>query len=98
RLVSDWSSDVCSSDLTFSRFLSGSLEAAERIVVALNRVRDGVYQVFRVRLFQLLLAEARRPDSSPPNAHRVGDRVLSKGDRRVRSEERRVGIGCVSRV
>src|SRR3546814_5142189 len=76
--ISDWSSDVCSSDLfEAGRMHAFLLDRNVRIVLARDRreVRAVVRQHGRLH-------------------HRLG--LLAFGEEGQRSEERRVGEGCVS--
>src|SRR3546814_16391646 len=91
--ISDWSSDVCSSDLMERTFLWG-----KKTITTLNgkqfRLTDGVVQ--QIETGGGHVVSAASDDSAAVVA---GD--FSRGDledfiRVVRSEERRVGKECVS--
>src|SRR5262249_58684923 len=83
RLVSDWSSDVCSSDLEQPKSRWSFLtEMVVLFVVALTIAL--LIKTFIVQPFYI-------PSASMQNTLLVGDKVL------VRSEERRVGKECRSR-
>src|SRR3546814_12504242 len=85
--ISDWSSDVCSSDLLEQRqqFLVAveDVEVAEHDDVALGLIDDAA------KLLELLL-----PDR--PAQREMGEEHGQAGRHPDRSEERRVGIECVS--
>src|SRR3546814_15013452 len=90
--ISDWSSDVCSSDLRAKRTIAGALASAERAKT----------------LVQRLLAFARRQPLKPVAVDvaalvqgmadlietTAGPQIEVRLD--VRSEERRVGKACAS--
>src|SRR3546814_1360867 len=89
--ISDWSSDVCSSDLTAYSALSDEeveslheimfrLGGARQILIHRECTQEQVDESYRE-------AKARRPSAGPF--------TLNEGVRR-RSEERRVGKECVS--
>src|SRR3546814_2605348 len=85
--ISDWSSDVCSSDLAWVEWGGRSVALDTSGVVELERF-DGVYQGER-----RLLVSARGMSSSD------GDRLVRSARLSIRpdrSEERRVGKECVS--
>src|SRR3546814_14068515 len=91
--ISDWSSDVCSSDLLHFSFFA-PLRLCVRIFLILP---DHVQKRIAPRL-ELLAADARNirervPRRGPLARHRAEHRVV-KDD--IRSEERRVGKECVS--
>src|SRR5262249_58754698 len=86
RLVSDWSSDVCSSDLVQAELLAGSLWArAKRFVLGEEtHPRAAVMLVGTPGRYAAIVLSGR------------GDPVSFEwalGERRGRSEERRVGKG-----
>src|SRR3546814_11509212 len=88
--ISDWSSDVCSSDLLASlgnRLLGGLLRLGDDRGLALDLGGDG----FDARLQGLGELAAGLADDLDRVAVRGHDRVLA-----FRSEERRVGKECVS--
>src|SRR3546814_16132303 len=95
--ISDWSSDVCSSDLLPSGFLQRRSEKrGER-----QRLRKKAGQQRRVIVVRQNGVELRpQPhDPSPRVAarYRKGDAAIRVAQRiMARSEERRVGQGCVS--
>src|SRR3546814_10921904 len=88
--ISDWSSDVCSSDLIVVR----SLDQQRAVALALHRHRfvgdfdAGVARRLQ-RARQLQSAEQLRRQRAPEPLARFG--AVDAG-----SEERRVGKGCVS--
>src|SRR2546430_6033863 len=79
----DWSSDVCSSDLTVDRFKLADVSICIFDVYEAKVLWDG-----KVR--QILVDEA---DAEPL----VGMRLLKGHELKMRSEERRVGKECRSR-
>src|SRR3546814_11521521 len=89
--ISDWSSDVCSSDLGHHRVLVGDV-AAELVAEVLAHLRQRIGHAVavvlggnggqRVRLVAVLLEIL------------LGDEAEDAGE--ARSEERRVGKACVS--
>src|SRR3546814_18487279 len=86
--ISDWSSDVCSSDLLSGKRLQGALMGANRFPVEIPRLVD-----FYLRgLLDLDTIIAERLPLERIN-HAFDE--LRKGDA-TRSEERRVGQECVS--
>src|SRR3546814_11004983 len=93
--ISDWSSDVCSSDLVFlrlaedftPRFAAHGLSF--RVVATRATVRADSH--YLQRLLALLLDNAAKFTSS--GGVRLGCR---RAGGRLRSEERRVGKACVS--
>src|SRR3546814_12670182 len=97
--ISDWSSDVCSSDLRYARELAESAkDRAENLMIVdllrndLSRIsRAGsvkVDELFRVETYPTLFQM-----TTGVSAEIDGDPLLSKV---IRSEERRVGKECVS--
>src|SRR3546814_12113031 len=95
--ISDWSSDVCSSDLRLAAFAAGQGVA----IVATN---DVLYHAPQRRVLQDVLTCIRHGCSIDT----AGYRLQANAERHVkspevmarlfarRSEERRVGKGCVS--
>src|SRR3546814_19064574 len=86
--ISDWSSDVCSSDLLRCAFLIGLQEdladrGGDDSVLALGHIGQGI-------------AHEVHPAALPGGAHDAGDRALEALVSIGRSEERRVGQECVS--
>src|SRR3546814_13536178 len=96
--ISDWSSDVCSSDLTFSEdvwLLERYDPATDRLVVAggsftPEEFGDHCFERTTGYLFQELL----RPHEAIRSA--ISDRLCTLRVMLTRSEERRVGKECVS--
>src|SRR3546814_11277709 len=99
--ISDWSSDVCSSDLAFRSFkLRGLCRWAERLD---PRLRQSIGQAFDQRLLradhhQVDLVFPAKCDDRAVIGHIEGDTFAMVCDTGVagRSEERRVGKECVS--
>src|SRR5262249_59895131 len=93
RLVSDWSSDVCSSDLVVVLTGQQAVRRAERLadrVVAVGAVGDGDVRV-RERLAQIGRASCRERGEMS-----VGAGSLEKKERgERRGEEEREGVGEV---
>src|SRR3546814_12056233 len=96
--MSDWSSDVCSSDLTWTKAMNGNTVSLGGVSETSKcRVLPMHYEVAAYESFH------RRRRSSLRLAYRLRHaapqgkcRNLSSGPDRRRSEERRVGKGCVS--
>src|SRR3546814_8409615 len=92
--ISDWSSDVCSSDLA-ALALSGLLAAAGPTPSSAYQppvfaAPEGDYHA----VISMVVADDYT--SALIMARRIGDPLLEKYVRWVRSEERRVGKECVS--
>src|SRR3546814_15824295 len=89
--ISDWSSDVCSSDLPGARVALCAANSLEYLVSVLAILEAGKILVplncesTTEQLHQLL-----------NDAHPTAVIVDDKGDQLIRSEERRVGKECVS--
>src|SRR3546814_9937529 len=83
--MSDWSSDVCSSDLTFEGYATAVIDVDSPQMAAIEQLcRDNLLTVRDPDLRQKLTPDYR------PACKRL---VISD---RFRSDERRVGKGCVS--
>src|SRR3546814_13219362 len=97
--ISDWSSDVCSSDLTgfigCEPFLNG-------VVGALGHIRDRRLENVRLHMGDALTVLERLPDASLdrlyllhpapwPKARHATRRMVNDGPLDLRSDERRVG-------
>src|SRR3546814_1794968 len=87
--ISDWSSDVCSSDLLWAT------RALARATVCITLVDRGNHHLFQPLLYQVATAGLSAPDIAAPLRH------ILQWQRNVtvlmeRSEERRVGKECVS--
>src|SRR3546814_14785463 len=109
--ISDWSSDVCSSDLAAERVAIGQRYRHRRIDHAVDLEQLLPHRLLQAEDVQRLLLGGRGgkalaledlahrerfPARQPPglqDGHRP--REVALGDR---SEERRVGKGCVSKV
>src|SRR3546814_11600449 len=87
--ISDWSSDVCSSDLMLDRQLLGMLEIHRR-VMPLGRSRD--VMVLRRRATAKMPGNVDRDNAKFFVGERRKGQVIGWG----RSEARRVGKECVS--
>src|SRR3546814_11393383 len=90
--ISDWSSDVCSSDLVLIRNLYLSFDPTQR-----GWMEDRESYLPPVQLGEVMRAgsvgqvvESRHPEFA------AGDLVQTIGGWQDRSEERRVGTECVS--
>src|SRR5258705_8319291 len=79
--LSDWSTDVCSSDLNLSERARGYLTTIQRAIEDVARTVARMREFYREREAQLTL---ERVD-------------VNRAIRQVRSEERRVGKECRSR-
>src|SRR5205085_5915943 len=88
RFDCDWSSDVCSSDLTLRRKLDGLVAAALRIL------EDFSFVIANHDFFVVMIEHVTGIDRHFAAAAGSIDHVLRNG---VRSEERRVGKECGSR-
>src|SRR5262249_59673294 len=80
RLVSDWSSDVCSSDLNLDARQIGGIRL-DRIFMAVDAVTDPTTGRTECNV---TLKEGKYPDCVPLN-------LFGRGKASTRSEERRVG-------
>src|SRR3546814_11671919 len=87
--ISDWSSDVCSSDLFH--------EAPALAILAIGRVRPVVHHAEGIPHVALVV------DEEAPGIQRTGSNAgdpavvgVELEQERIRSEERRVGKECVS--
>src|SRR3546814_18026403 len=91
--ISDWSSDVCSSDLDHEAAVGG----VDHVGEALERVDQlDLMAELQVQIVQHLpLRDGLR---GVGGLRRLHPRVDLVADREVRSEERRVGKECVSTV
>src|SRR3546814_6885136 len=83
--ISDWSSDVCSSDLTVLYF-EGERSHQYRVLRAVKNRFGGTDEIGVFAMAGEGLAEVANPSSL----------FLTHRDEAVRSEERRVGKECVS--
>src|SRR3546814_14366894 len=90
--ISDWSSDVCSSDLADGGVIEGGGGAGLRIGVSTLSESCPVRTEPGNRCYRTGLHEASRGDSCPRFDHAVPQSRGSGG----RSEERRGGKECVS--
>src|SRR5262249_59838858 len=96
RLVSDWSSDVCSSDLqSCSEPIGCGAQAIEGREVRHDLV--GTKQPFRIRA-NLELHYVRVGQRTDRHGEDVVDEVRHRTDIQLRSEERRVGKECRART
>src|SRR3546814_13669548 len=89
--ISDWSSDVCSSDLLVAALVDRPLDdRIDQFAVAFLGFEEGRVESAGRRTigrdFRRLL----------PVSVRIGIEVVARLHARVRSEERRIGTGCVS--
>src|SRR3546814_11946069 len=94
--ISDWSSDVCSSDLWEDACLDFDRNPQPTLTASAAQVRQPVYRssVGLWRNYERELAPLRRhlEDAGVP----IDDATDADIGRRRRSEERRVGKECVS--
>src|SRR3546814_12094622 len=88
--ISDWSSDVCSSDLVAAENLGVGQVDAVVFLVARHRERAGVAAVGIVGAADEAAVAPETQAETAGTAGRAAARVLV----RVRSEERRVGTDC----
>src|SRR3546814_15849393 len=101
--ISDWSSDVCSSDLTAEasnvNMRDDKAGKAEDKVNWLTEIRGLALMLLAVLGFHTFIAKPFYiPSTSMMPGLQVGDRlVVSKYPYGWRSEERRVGKECVSK-
>src|SRR3546814_15893407 len=91
--ISDWSSDVCSSDL----HLLSSLRAERSKPSVLDKA-DGWRLPRRLQLLAMTGTSWLAPCAFLPDSPNGSDsrRAANESDRSLRSEERRVGKECVS--
>src|SRR3546814_19195770 len=85
--ISDWSSDVCSSD----RLVSREMFFQESVY------RDELEKLFP-RVWQFVGHESQIPNAGDYFVSRMGEEsvILCRDKKQQRSEERRVGKACVS--
>src|SRR3546814_12169192 len=92
--ISDWSSDVCSSDLGRVIDRDAELAVALRDIIGLRRLDIALHRPEQDRRADILCGKAEIiVDHLPAAVERALDR--DEGVRK-RSEERRVGTECVS--
>src|SRR3546814_18527817 len=97
--ISDWSSDVCSSDLTSNKFVvtpRGIFELKYFFTASIASSGGGEAhsaEAVRDRIKRLIDAE---PASAVLSADRIVDLLRADGVDIARSEKRRVGKECVS--
>src|SRR3546814_18778802 len=112
--ISDWSSDVCSSDLASPSLIVIALPSElvgqfEPIIARLTRVADirrkgwqADHRRRQIFIVEYIAHEERRADIRPADIAQVETGipqiVARESPRLHRSEERRVGKECVSRV
>src|SRR3546814_20148268 len=87
--ISDWSSDVCSSDLSWGRTFRPDFQRLPGLVEALRSVNPALHTV----LLSATVNDAARDELQ--RAYGAGD-YLAVEAKVARSEERRVGKECVS--
>src|SRR3546814_20525440 len=96
--ISDWSSDVCSSDLIDRAAYTPDLAVAELLVdpAAAAPDQDRVLSSIDEQIF--VMAVMPVPFAGDANANAVRKRSADRAFQRqlIRSEERRVGKECVS--
>src|SRR3546814_20300384 len=104
--ISDWSSDVCSSDLTEITVTSGASEALMASILAFVRPGDEViviepfYDLY-IPVIELaggkpVIVPMTAPTPQAPTYRVDWQRVRDAIPPETRSEERRVGQGCIS--
>src|SRR3546814_5052108 len=94
---SDWSSDVCSSDLDLRRARILALGRAGLAAPALRLAEPGLFDASQQRQIEAgaaaeLVRLAPMPSRNEAERFVVADRAIARLDR---SEERRVGKACV---
>src|SRR3546814_17466182 len=110
--ISDWSSDVCSSDLDGrhdrERSAAGRAQASAAGIPAGRHDQHPVHRGRRVQRARKdhrrppagqvdrLRRACRRPRRTPQRRSAQANRTRGSAEVRARSEERRVGKGCVS--
>src|SRR3546814_20734402 len=87
--ISDWSSDVCSSDLPARCLIELELKDARQEIPCIGRIAGDMK--FGARIERRLIAGHRRDDALILAAQIVPRLFIM-----IRSEERRVGKECVS--
>src|SRR3546814_9582215 len=92
--ISDWSSDVCSSDLAIERVKYAAYEIGANCIVGLSIDMDEISGKGKSMFMLTAIGTAVIIEKE------VGEKVLPKSDEKLenvgRSEERRVGQECVS--
>src|SRR5207249_7673377 len=86
----DWSSDVCSSDLSYEKALFAQEELVSNVISkqsVRDEIRDEIAKKARVRVEDVMIDVPTLP--SVPYHNAVEIQPLD-----IRSEERRVGKGC----
>src|SRR5262249_57384156 len=96
RLVSDWSSDVCSSDLEADVRLSLPVLLGSLATCGLSALLSGAAPAWRAARVDLNDALKSAAPSLSPGRDRLR-RALVASECALRSEERRVGKECRSR-
>src|SRR3546814_16604570 len=94
--ISDWSSDVCSSDLSSTALLAAAEFARDPALTRLAVVLEGGHgEVFMQPFSRPILADSALASLTPEAARALldGRRAIGSG---IRSEERRVGKEWVS--
>src|SRR3546814_3955942 len=88
--ISDWSSDVCSSDLDMGSFKVRELKTIKKllVIVSTHGLGDPPPEAEEFHAFL--------HSSKAPELKHIDYSVLALGDSSYRSEERRVGKECVS--
>src|SRR3546814_15056779 len=99
--ISDWSSDVCSSDLPYGNFIPNAAGYAQVITGVggdgIPNTSDDIV-ISGTPVAPVGVSTAIRTDSAflADIAHTAVPNGLADGDIEIRSEERRVGNECVS--
>src|SRR3546814_4410224 len=92
--ISDWSSDVCSSDLTqFIAETSGVMHDPAKLQ-ALSRAVEMWAKAQNI--FPVQWTQEQQEEANAPTARTSWVKFLREFDLNFRSEERRVGKACVS--
>src|SRR3546814_18072037 len=91
--ISDWSSDVCSSDLCFGYDVANRVDGNGELIRGERTINEGEAVIVR-RIFREF-ADGKSPRAIARDLNAEG-MPGPRGD--IRSEERRVGKECVSTV